>query len=151
MNTPDVAGLVIREVTDDADVKLFEQVRETANGRVPVIAPGSRLDDRILGNGYHLWLGLLNGLAVATAAIFESDAVSMVKSISTLPGFRHRGIGSAMTVHAVSMSNKPAILDSSLDAAGLYARVGFEEVGRVQFWGRKSPEWQARTKLMANE
>jgi GNAT superfamily N-acetyltransferase len=136
LNVAEVSGLRIEEITDDRGVKTFERVRETANGRLRASQKlsGPHLDARTLGNGYRLWLGRIGTEAVATGASFEGKNVNMIQNISTLADFRRRGIGAAMSAQAIKVSSKPAALNSDPDGFRLYRKLGFTEVGKVQFW-----------------
>ncbi|MGI8648110.1 MAG: GNAT family N-acetyltransferase [Mycobacteriales bacterium] len=132
----EVPGLRIEEVTDECGVETFERVRETATGRLKASQKlsGPHLDARILGNGYQLWLGRVGTQAVATGASFSDDSVNLINNISTLTDFRRRGIGAAMSAHAIRASSKPTALNSDPNGFGLYRKLGFQEVGRIQFW-----------------
>lgn len=132
----EVPGLRIEEVTDECGVETFERVRETATGRLKASQKlsGPHLDARILGNGYRLWLGRVGKQAVATGASFEGNSVNLINNISTLTDFRRQGIGAAMSAHAIRTSSKPAALNSDPDGFRLYRKLGFQEVGRIQFW-----------------
>jgi ribosomal protein S18 acetylase RimI-like enzyme len=136
LSPPEVPDLEIEEVVDDDGAKLFEQVRETANrlAVTPGNPNGKRMDARTLGGGLRLWVGRINGHAVATAALFENDELSMIKNVSTLAEFRRLGVGTAMSAHAVNSSKQPQILDSDPGAVELYRRLGFSDVGVVEFW-----------------
>ncbi|MGH8424784.1 MAG: GNAT family N-acetyltransferase, partial [Pseudomonas fluorescens] len=136
LSVAEVSGLRIEEITDDRGVKTFERVRETAHGRLQSSQKLSspHLDARTLGNGYRLWLGRIGTEAVATGASFEGESLNMVKNISTLKDFRGQGIGTAMSAQAIGASSKPAELNSDPAGFRLYRKLGFTEIGKVQFW-----------------
>lgn len=81
-----------------------------------------------------LYLGRIEGRAVATAAIFTGSRAAAVKHVSTLPAYRRRGIASALTVRTLedarSMGCRYAALTSSPEGYPVYRRLGFEEVCR---------------------
>lgn len=132
----DVPDLSIEEVADDAGVRLFEQVRQTADVYPPEYdpAPGRFFDARVLGEGLRLWLGYVGGEPVTTAAAFHHDHVNLIKNVSTAAAYLGRGIAQAMSDHAVGSTEKRPILDSSDAGAPVYRKLGFEEIGRVEFW-----------------
>ncbi|PZS11919.1 MAG: hypothetical protein DLM55_00735 [Acidimicrobiales bacterium] len=132
----DVPGLSIEEVADDDGVRLFEQVRQTADVYPPEYdpAPGRFFDARVLGKDHRLWLGYVDGEPVATAAAFHHDHVNLIKNVSTAAAYLGRGIAQVMSDHAVRSTEKRPILDSSDSGAPVYRKLGFEEIGRVQFW-----------------
>jgi GNAT superfamily N-acetyltransferase len=128
-----VPGLVVEEVLDDKGVELFETTWDQENGPPPWGGPG-RLDARSLGGGLRLWIALLDGTAVATAAGFEHAGTNFIKNVTTLDGYRSRGIGAALSAHALASSRHPALLDSAPAAEKLYRRLGFRESARVTWW-----------------
>ncbi len=136
LSVAEVPGLRIEEITDECGMETFERVRETATGRLKASQKlsGPHLDARTLSKSYRLWLGHIGTEAVATGASFEGESVNIINSISTLAGFRRQGIGAAMSAHAIRASSKPAALNSDPDGFQLYRKLGFTEVGRVQFW-----------------
>lgn len=131
-----VEGLSIVEVTDDDGVRLAEQLRLEGDTVPPPYDPtrGRFFDARVLGDGHRLWIGYLDGLAVATASAFVHGDLNMVKNVSTSATYRGLGIGSAMSEHAISSSTHPAILDSSEVGEPVYRRLGFTTAGQVDFW-----------------
>lgn len=77
-----------------------------------------------------LYLGRLQGQAVACAALFLDSSVAGLYSVGTLPGLRGRGIGTAITVtalqEAVGMGYRVATLHASSKGESIYRRLGFE-------------------------
>jgi ribosomal protein S18 acetylase RimI-like enzyme len=82
-----------------------------------------------------LYLGYLHGVAVATAELTISEGTAGLYNISTMPAFRRRGIGSAMTVRplldARAAGIQVAVLQAAPDGIGVYKRVGFEAFGEI--------------------
>ena len=78
---------------------------------------------------YHRYLALLDGVPVATGALFVSEGVAGLYNIATLPHARRRGIGSALTSdllrRAREASSRLAILTASEMARSTYERLGF--------------------------
>lgn len=77
-----------------------------------------------------LYLGSLDGEAVACAAVFLDSSVAGLYSVGTLSPVRGRGIGSAITIHAlqdaVAMGYRIATLHASSKGESIYSRLGFE-------------------------
>ena len=77
-----------------------------------------------------LYLGRLQGQAVACAALFVDSSVAGLYSVGTLPDLRGRGIGSAVTIialqEAVGMGYRIATLHASSKGESIYRRLGFE-------------------------
>ena len=126
---------VIAEISHDADMAVFERVRNSCYpNSLAVNESGRRLDSRVLGNGTRHWMGRIGTEVVATAAAYDNGDLNVVKNISTLQRFRKQGIGAAMSVHAVNSSPRPAMLDADPDGRRLYQRLGFRDAGAVCFW-----------------
>lgn len=133
MLSPAVPITVI-PVKTDREVAIFERVRAASYADAPLPGDPGQPDARILNDQYRLWLGRIDGEPVATAATFTNGQFNAIKHISTLTPFRGRGIGAAMTAHAVNSSTLPAILDADPAARRLYRHLGFTTVGQVRFW-----------------
>jgi GNAT superfamily N-acetyltransferase len=66
-----------------------------------------------------------------------SSTVVGVYSVATVPAFRRRGFGEAVTWAAVAADPAlPAILQPSPEGAALYRRMGFVPVDRYTKWLR---------------
>jgi ribosomal protein S18 acetylase RimI-like enzyme len=83
-----------------------------------------------------LYLGKIEGRAVATAAIFYGSRAAAVKHVSTLPEYRRRGIASALTVFSLEDARRAgcryAALTSSPEGYPVYRKLGFEEVCTIE-------------------
>jgi ribosomal protein S18 acetylase RimI-like enzyme len=124
-------------VQDAEDLSLFERVL-IEGYPVPdmnLSAAPSLFRPGYLSDRAHLYLGLLEGEPVATAAAHVAAGVSHVEFIATLPQYRGRGIGLTMT-HAASVSdpNRPAVLISSDDGRRVYESLGYLPVSRWTIW-----------------
>ena len=84
-----------------------------------------------------LWffVGYLDGTPGATSEIVLGGGVAGLYSVCTLEAYRRRGLGAAMTTHALlaarSAGCETAILQASASGAGIYARVGFQAFGEI--------------------
>jgi ribosomal protein S18 acetylase RimI-like enzyme len=81
------------------------------------------------------YVGYLDDMPVATAELTVADGVAGLYGISTLERYRRKGIGTALTLHALFAGRKQgcrtAILQAAPDAVGLYRRVGFQGFGEI--------------------
>jgi GNAT superfamily N-acetyltransferase len=72
-------------------------------------------------------------VVLATSACHVFGDYAQIFFVSTLPAWRRRGIGGAMTVGALrgaaSLGARRAILHSTPDGASVYKRLGFEPLG----------------------
>jgi ribosomal protein S18 acetylase RimI-like enzyme len=77
-----------------------------------------------------LYLGRLDGEAVACAALFLDSSVAGLYSVGTLSPVRGKGVGSAITIRALrealSMGYRVATLHASSKGESIYRRLGFE-------------------------
>lgn len=129
------AELAIEEVITDDGVGTFERVRGVASTLATrSYGDAPRLDVRALSSWHRMWLGRVAGEPVATVASFESNGLNMIKDVSTLPAFCRRGIGTAMSLHAIGASDCPAVLDANPGTDLLYRRLGFLDRGVLRFW-----------------
>jgi ribosomal protein S18 acetylase RimI-like enzyme len=78
------------------------------------------------------YVGYLDGVPVATSALLASDGVAGVYNVATLPAYRKRGLGEAMTWHAVREGLAAGCQFGSLQASEMgqpiYARMGFRNI-----------------------
>jgi GNAT superfamily N-acetyltransferase len=81
-----------------------------------------------------------HGANVATAIAFDHDGDCGVYSMSTVESVRQRGFGTALTArhlhHAVERGCATASLQSTPMAEGIYAAVGFRDLGRFLEFSR---------------
>jgi ribosomal protein S18 acetylase RimI-like enzyme len=82
-----------------------------------------------------LYVGYLDEVPVATAEVTVAGGVAGLYNISTLPSYRRRGFGTAMTLRplldARAVGVGTAVLQASSEGARIYARVGFEIFGQI--------------------
>lgn len=82
-----------------------------------------------------LYLGWLDGAAVATAEVTVGGGVAGLYNIGTRPQYRGRRIGSVMTWAPLREAREAgldtAILQASEMGQGLYARLGFRPFGTI--------------------
>ena len=139
LDAPSPAGLLIRRAQTAGGLRDFARV--LAAGWSPPDASVTRfyelaasrllVDDAALA----LYVGYLEGVAVATAEAAAGGGVVGLYNISTLPAYRRRGIGSAMTrrplLDARARGYHTAILQATEAGARVYARLGFEPFGTI--------------------
>jgi ribosomal protein S18 acetylase RimI-like enzyme len=76
------------------------------------------------------------GKLVAHAELYSEDGVGQIEDVVTLPGYRGRGLARALVLHAVAESKAEGndltflVADADDWPQQLYARLGFEPVGR---------------------
>jgi ribosomal protein S18 acetylase RimI-like enzyme len=132
-------GLEIRRIRVRADLDAYARL-SAANWSPPdqqVISYFSQTAATFLAPGSEQWiyLGLVDGEPVATAELTVGGGVVGLYNISTVPSYRGRGIGSAMTaaplLEARSAGHRTAILQAAPDGVRIYQRLGFRQFGTI--------------------
>ena len=81
-----------------------------------------------------------DGACVGTAGSRVVDATALVAAVVTIPEYRRRGLGTAMTCHALEAARADGAADAFLDATpagvGIYRRLGFSDLGTVVYCER---------------
>ncbi len=86
-----------------------------------------------------VYLAWLDGRPVSTVETGLQDGVLGVFGVTTVPDARGKGIGAAITAHAVrdrAEDADVAFLQSSEMGHGVYANLGFRDVSRWEVWSR---------------
>jgi ribosomal protein S18 acetylase RimI-like enzyme len=82
----------------------------------------------------------LRGRNVATALSFDYDGDCGIFNVSILPWARRRGLGTALTALALHAAKRrgctTASLQSTVMAEGVYAALGFEDLGTIREYVR---------------
>jgi GNAT superfamily N-acetyltransferase len=86
------------------------------------------------------WVGYRDGLPIATAATVAAHGIVGLYNVATVPEYRQRGYGEAITRHAIDAAIRETgatriVLQSTADGLGLYQRIGFRPVTRVLVYG----------------
>lgn len=127
-----VPGLEILRVGDDAALAAWEETLGRGFGEGEKEARWVASVFRKLGYGdpWRHYLGVLDGVPVATATVFLGAGVAGVYFVMTVPEERRRGIGAAITDAALRAAGEVAeygVLGSSPAGRSVYARLGFRE------------------------
>jgi ribosomal protein S18 acetylase RimI-like enzyme len=159
-DTPPVApvtGLAVEPVRAADDLEAYRSVLADGFGEGPPEAAWVAGVFGRIGLGrrgpWHHWVGRVGGRAVATATLLVApEDVAGVYFVATVPAERRRGIGAAVTRHALvearSLGCRTAVLGSSPMGAGVYRRLGFEEVFRYRLleWSPPSQRTTSSTR-----
>lgn len=82
-----------------------------------------------------LYVGYLNGRAVATAELTVSAGAVGLYNIATLQEYRGRGAGTALTTvplrDALARGHQLAVLQAAPDGLRIYERIGFQAFGTI--------------------
>jgi hypothetical protein len=125
-------GVTVAEVHDATGLAAWDRVLAAGYPMPPSPAPAA-----LLGGRTRFWLATVDGVPAATALSYTGHGVVDVEAVATLPEFRRRGAGAAVTAAAmVADPALPAVLVSSDDGAGVYRDLGFLPVTRWTLWWR---------------
>jgi GNAT superfamily N-acetyltransferase len=134
---PPPPGLEIVRVEDEATLRRFESTSIAAFGGDPSARPPLALHGPglLTEPGMTIWLGALDGIPVGSAMSWVDAGVVGVYAVAVLAKARRRGVGEALTWAATLADPAlPAVLQPSRQAAPLYRRLGYREIGRWAAW-----------------
>jgi ribosomal protein S18 acetylase RimI-like enzyme len=133
-------ALEIRTVSDPAALRQYARVLAGGFGMPAEMSLAFAAEAQLQVPDYLLYLGYLDGQPVATSALLMSHRVAGVYNVATLPEFRKRGIGEAMTWHALRDGLEAGCLLGSLQASEMgrpvYERMGFQLVAQYKTFVR---------------
>jgi GNAT superfamily N-acetyltransferase len=134
---PDLDDLIITEVRSEADLAAFEQATCAAFAAPQPLTPFEIHSPGILQDpAMHVIIGRVGDAVVSGAMAYRAAGVLGIYGIGTVPGHRRQGHASALTRACLAIEPMlPATLQPSIEATGLYRRLGFTEVGRFTHWG----------------
>lgn len=123
------AELEIRTVQSENELALFQATAEAGFG-MPFSVP-----QRLLTSRFHdhpnvlMFLGTVGEKPVCTSCLSVSGTIAGVYWVSTLPDFRHRGFGMAMSWHAIRTGQERGCETATLQASAMgrpvYEKMGF--------------------------
>jgi ribosomal protein S18 acetylase RimI-like enzyme len=130
--------LTISEVRRADELVEFESATCAAFGAPPPIASYDIHGLAILDDpAMHVMVAReVDGPVVAGAMAYVSDGVVGLYGVGTVPGHRGHGYGTAVTAACLALApERTVILQPSAEAAGLYRRLGFVDIGPFSHWG----------------
>lgn len=122
--------LEIRLVVGDSELEDFQNTAELGFG-MPFSLPQHLASPRFRDHpAVSMFVGYVNGRPASTSCLITTGSVAGVYWVSTLEGFRGRGIGAAISAHAIrigqSLGCDMATLQASRMGRPVYERMGFE-------------------------
>ena len=129
---PPPAELEIRSVSDAAEHDQHVQT-DAAGFEGPLAYARKMFPPSLITRPYAVeFLGLVDGVPVATSVLVATGRTAGIYGVSTIPAYRRRGFGEAMTWQAVregiARGCEMANLQASDMGLPLYARMGFRLV-----------------------
>jgi ribosomal protein S18 acetylase RimI-like enzyme len=135
-----VEGLTISDATDDDTLAANAALISASFGAPRHFARQLIMCATLGPPDTKTFTGYLNGKAVATCSLFVTGRVAGIFNVSTLPEARGRGIGEAITWHAVHAGAERGALIASLQASEMgrpiYQRMGFRLTANYLAFGR---------------
>ena len=130
------AEFTIEEVRDEKMLFDFKRVFVETYG-IPEWAGQAWVDATLHGGigrtPWKMFVGYLNGTAVATNMLFNGGGVASVYAVATLPSAQRQGIGGAITLkpllEAREMGYRYAVLFATEMGVPVYERLGFRQTG----------------------
>jgi GNAT superfamily N-acetyltransferase len=133
------ADLRIETVRTDAQLTDFRNV--LLDGYPLVDETGAFVALDAVNDVLTLFVGYVDGLPVSVAGAVANHGVVEVDWVATLPAWRGRGYGQALTAAAIAVGpDLPAVLIASDDGRRMYERMGFVSLLRATMWAR-TPDW----------
>jgi len=126
--------ILIRRVNDVEHLKYWMYVFQKGF-RIPDEIAGSIFEfEREIGFSPDLpwqrYVGFVGKEPACTSGLFLGKEAAGIYNVSTLPSFRHRGFGSAITIKTLqdahSLGYRIGVLQSSNAGQELYRRIGFQ-------------------------
>ncbi|MBN2241037.1 MAG: GNAT family N-acetyltransferase [Dehalococcoidales bacterium] len=139
VNPPPVTGLEIVEIRDAEQLELWTRTEVLGFNREPeVLEPSIRWFSTTME--YKLpvrfYLAYLDGKPAATSMIVSAEGVGGIYYVATLPEFRNRGIGRAVTLKALEAAREAGYRIGTLQASAMgepvYRGMGFRKTGELQ-------------------
>lgn len=102
--------------------------------------PGALITESVLGDDFQVFLGRVDGRAVATSVAFVSHGFCGVYAVATAADARGRGYGEALSWAATRYRpDLPATLQASDMGLPVYRRMGYEVFGQFSVWEGPRP------------
>lgn len=134
-------GLEIRTVEDETGLSEFVSVSAEAFG-MPVEGLSQLVTMRFIEDpGWRSYLGFVDGEAVTASMLQMDDEIAGVYFVGTRGAYRKRGLGEALTWHAVREGAGAGCTVSALQASDMgkpvYERMGYRVVAGYRTFVRK--------------
>jgi GNAT superfamily N-acetyltransferase len=128
---PAVKGLHIERVADAASLARFARLAFESFGYPVELAPIALTEELVRLPHAALFVGLLDGEPACCSMLLRTGDMAGVYWVGALAVHRQRGLGAAITAHAVEAGRaqgcKTACLQASAMGAPVYRRLGFVE------------------------
>jgi hypothetical protein len=131
--------LEIRTVDDLPSLRAFNEVSDAGFEMPPVVTDTMTAPALLEQPDLTMYVGYAAGRPATTSMRFTSHRIAGVYTVATLPEFRGRGLGEALTWRAALDGLVEDCVAASLQASRMgfpiYARMGFRHVVDYETWG----------------
>jgi ribosomal protein S18 acetylase RimI-like enzyme len=128
----------VRVVRTRAELALYRETMRLGFDMTAVLAEAIITEQLLDDPRVTCYLGFADGRPVATATRISAHGVAGIYSVSTIPAYRRRGIGAAMTRRAALDGRADGCLAAALQATVMgypvYRRLGFRHVADHATW-----------------
>jgi GNAT superfamily N-acetyltransferase len=97
--------------------------------------------DGVSTDGFHVYLGLLDGAPAASVVTYDEGGDCGVYVVATAPQAQGRGLATALMTRAMADARERGCATSSLQATArgrpVYERLGFRDLGAIEMWERR--------------
>jgi GNAT superfamily N-acetyltransferase len=140
--TPSIEKLVIKKVTDPKILPIWSEVFLVGHGLGYMLDDGSKMFNAIgVGKNALKYLGYYNDEPVSSSQIYFGDEVARLNYVSTMPGARGKGIGSAISLVALNEAKergyKVAVLYATDMGYPIYKRFGFQDICKIKMYSKE--------------
>lgn len=135
---PAPAGLAIRRVADPDTLRIYNDTLAAGYGIPRDWLAIFDTPDTLDLHDFAFYLGTRDGVPVATSMCCTSRRIAGIYNVATLPAYRGRGYGTALTWRAAADGRVAGCLASALQSSAegfpVYRRMGYRHVADYQTW-----------------
>lgn len=134
-------GIIIKEMIDESDMQIWLSIVTKSYGMTNLEAFAQFIDelkDRAGSTGIRFYCGFYGGIPAAVSLALIHDDVVALHWVGTLPEYRNKGLGMAVSSYPLEKAQKNgcnvAILFASLMGKPVYERIGFKEYANYKIF-----------------
>ncbi len=133
------------EGVEAGEVELVEPDLEALTGVLAVSYRWDSIRDALVGWApeYHPYVAVDGGEPASTLAIHDHDGDAHVTFVGTIDSARGRGLATRLLSRALADARDRGCTTTTLVATRMghpvYARLGYQDLGRIQMWERRRP------------
>lgn len=141
-HAPAIPNFDIKPILTNSEISWFKEIALPAFGLRDELGDAFMQVNEALGIGEHAplrhYVGFVDDRPAGVVTTFQDGETLGIYNVATSEAFRRRGIGSALTAHAVregqAAGSKQAVLQSSEMGVSVYRALGFREDVTIDFY-----------------